>query len=135
MRWASLGAVVATVVWAIASVGFSFYVSHFGSYNKTYGTLAALIILMMWLYISAYVVLLGAEINAEAERQTVRDTTKGPPQPMGERGGYAADTVASAAETPGAKPKDGSATPYPQETTAGARTGSERSSWRRPRSG
>jgi membrane protein len=92
MRWASPGAIVATVLWLAGSVAFSFYVSKFGSYNKTYGALAAVAVLMLWLYLTAYAVLLGAEINAEAEHQTARDTTVGPERPMGERDAYVADT-------------------------------------------
>ena len=65
-------------------------------YNKTYGALAGVIILMFWLFLSALVVLVGAELNTEMELQTAKDTTKGPEQPMGERGGHAADHVAAA---------------------------------------
>lgn len=93
-RWVSPGAVVATVLWVAGSVAFSLYVNNFGSYNATYGALASVVVLMLWLYLTAYIVLLGAEINAESERQTRRDTTRGAPQPMGERRAYAADTVA-----------------------------------------
>ncbi|WP_238164536.1 YihY/virulence factor BrkB family protein [Kribbella pittospori] len=77
MRWVSVGAVVATVIWLIASIGFSLYVETFGNYAKTYGSLAAVVVLMLWLWLTAYAVLLGAEINAESEEQTVHDTTKG----------------------------------------------------------
>jgi membrane protein len=69
------------------------YVSHFSDYNKTYGSLGAIIALLTWLWLSAYVVLLGAEVNAEAERQTRRDSTRPPEKPMGERGAFAADTL------------------------------------------
>jgi membrane protein len=92
-RWVSLGAVVATVLWALVSVGFSLYVDNFGSYDKTYGTIAGVIVLMLWLYLTCYLVLLGAEINSEAEHQTAHDTTKGEPQPMGERDATMADTL------------------------------------------
>jgi membrane protein len=92
--WTSVGALVATLLWIIGSVAFSFYVNNFGSYNKTYGAIAGVIVLMLWLYLTSYIVLLGAEINAESERQTARDTTKGEPVPMGERGAEAADTLA-----------------------------------------
>ncbi len=92
-RWVSWGSVGATALWIIASVLFSWYVSNFGSYNQTYGSLAAVVILMLWFWISAYVILLGAELNAEMEHQTRRDTTAGEPQPMGERDAYAADTL------------------------------------------
>jgi len=96
-RWVSWGSVVASILWLIASVLFSVYVSHFGSYNKTYGSLAAVIILLLWFYLSAYIVLLAAELNAEMEHQTTRDTTTGAPRPLGERGAFVADTVG---ETP-----------------------------------
>jgi membrane protein len=92
-RWISPGAVAATLVWIIASILFTVYVANFNSYDKTYGSVGGIIILLTWLYISAYVVLLGAEINAEAERQTRKDTTVGSPQAMGERRARAADTL------------------------------------------
>jgi membrane protein len=93
-RWVSAGALVATVLWIIGSVAFSLYVNFFGNYNKTYGALAGVIVLMLWLFLTTYIVLLGAEINAESERQTVRDTTHGEPQPMGRRRADAADSLA-----------------------------------------
>jgi membrane protein len=95
--WASPGSMVATVLWVLASVGFSVYVNAFGNYNKTYGALAGVIILMFWLYLTAFVVLVGAEWNAELELQTAKDTTAGPEQPLGERDAHAADHVAEAA--------------------------------------
>jgi membrane protein len=91
LSWVSVGAGVATVVWLLASVGFSIYANGFGSYGKTYGTLAGVAVLMLWLWITAFVVLLGAEINAEAEQQTIRDTTRGPEAPLGRRGAVKAD--------------------------------------------
>jgi membrane protein len=93
IRWVSTGAVVATVIWLIASIGFSIYVETFGNYAKTYGSLAAVVVLMLWLWLTAYAVLLGAEINAEAEQQTARDTTKGEPRPIGRRNAVKADSV------------------------------------------
>lgn len=98
-RWVSWGAVVATLLWIVGSALFSFYVSHFGSYNETYGSVGAVVILMMWFYLSAYVVLLGAELNAEMEHQTCEDSTEGGSQPLGERGAYVADTVGKAADS------------------------------------
>ena len=92
--WASPGSVVATVLWVLASVGFSIYVNAFGNYNKTYGALAGVIILMFWLYLTAFVVLVGAEVNAEMELQTAKDTTAGPTRPIGDRDAHAADHVA-----------------------------------------
>jgi membrane protein len=85
--------VVATVLWIGASLLFSVYVANFGSYNRTYGALGAVVVLLMWFWISAYIVLLGAELNAEMEHQTERDTTTGAPRPPGERGAYVADHV------------------------------------------
>ncbi len=95
-RWISPGAVIATLLWVVASILFTVYVAHFSDYNKTYGSLGAIIALLTWLWLSAYVVLLGAEINAESERQTRHDTTKGRPEPMGRRGAHAADTLGKA---------------------------------------
>jgi membrane protein len=93
-RWVSWGAVVALVVWLLGSVGFSWYVDNFGKYNQTYGALASVIVLLLWLFLSSFAVLLGAELDAEIERQTARDTTTGPERPLGERDAEVADTVA-----------------------------------------
>jgi membrane protein len=92
-RWVTPGALVAVVVGLAASIGFSIYVSLVGTYNKTYGSLGAIIVLLLWLYFMAYAVLFGAAMNAELERQTEHDTTAGDERPMGERGAFAADTV------------------------------------------
>ena len=94
--WVSWGSVVATVLWVAASLAFSFYVSAFGNYNKTYGALAGIIILLFWLFLTAFMVLLGAELNTEMELQTAKDTTAGPEKPIGERQAHAADHVAAA---------------------------------------
>ncbi len=92
-RWVSVGAAVATVLWLVASAGFSLYVSLFGHYAKTYGALAGVVVLMLWLWITSYAVLLGAETNAESEEQTEADTTRGPGRPLGDRGAVKADSV------------------------------------------
>lgn len=94
LAWVSTGSLVAAALWIVGSVGFSLYVNNVGSYNKTYGALAGVVVLLLWLYLTSFIVLLGAEINAEAERQTRQDTTKGPARPMGERRAVAADEVA-----------------------------------------
>ncbi|PXY27734.1 YihY/virulence factor BrkB family protein [Prauserella muralis] len=99
-RWVSPGAGIATVLWILASVAFSLYVGFFGNYNKTYGALAGVVVLMLWLYLTSYLVLLGAEINAESERQTSADTTTGEPLPQGERDAHSADTQAPEARNP-----------------------------------
>ncbi len=92
-RWVSVGAVVGTLLWLLASAGFSLYVTLFGNYAKTYGALAGVVVMLLWLWITSYAVLLGAEINAEAEEQTVKDTTRGPEKPLGSRGAVKADSV------------------------------------------
>jgi membrane protein len=92
--WVSWGSGIAALLWVLASIGFSVYASSFGNYNKTYGALAGVIILMLWLYLSAFVVLVGAELNTEMELQTAKDTTAGPEKPMGDREAHAADHVA-----------------------------------------
>ena len=97
-RWLSWGAAGATLLWIVASLLFSFYVSNFGSYNKTYGSLGAIVILLMWFFLTAYSVIMGAELNAEMEHQTQKDTTRGNPAPMGQRGAHAADTVGRSPE-------------------------------------
>jgi membrane protein len=93
-HWVSVGSVFATLLWLLASAGFSYYVTNFANYGRTYGSLGAVIVLLLWLYISFYIVLLGAEINAELELQTAQDTTRGKPKPMGKRGAFVADNVA-----------------------------------------
>lgn len=92
-QWVSWGAALATALWVVASILFSVYASSFSSYNKTYGSLAAIIVLMLWLLITAAVVILGAELNAELESQTARDSTVGEERPLGERDARAADVV------------------------------------------
>ncbi|QYX58283.1 YihY/virulence factor BrkB family protein [Roseovarius sp. SCSIO 43702] len=95
--WLSLGSVLACVLWLVASIGFALYVSNFGSYNESFGSLAGVIVLLMWLWLSAFVVLMGAEFNAELEAQTRYDTTVGPDEPMGERDAEKADNLGETA--------------------------------------
>ncbi|MDB2407234.1 YihY/virulence factor BrkB family protein [Jannaschia sp.] len=94
--WITPGAILSLVLWMIMSIGFSYYVSNFGSYNETFGSLAGVIVLLTWMWLSAYIVLLGAEVNAEMEAQTARDTTVGPDEPMGQRGAEKADELGAA---------------------------------------
>ncbi|GJD97002.1 YihY/virulence factor BrkB family protein [Methylobacterium iners] len=96
-RWVGTGSVVAGLLWLVASILFSWYVASFGDYNETYGSLGAVIGFMTWIWISATIVLLGGEINAEMEHQTARDTTTGPEEPLGHREARMADTVGAAA--------------------------------------
>ena len=93
-RWVSWGSAFAALVWVAGSAAFSWYVSNFGNYNETYGSLGAVIGFMTWIWLSSTVVLLGAELDAEMEHQTARDTTTGPERPMGTRGAKMADEVA-----------------------------------------
>ncbi|TXN72892.1 YihY/virulence factor BrkB family protein [Methylobacterium sp. WL6] len=95
-RWVTWGSAIAAFAWLAGSLGFSWYVANFGKYNDTYGSLGAVIGFMTWIWISTVIVLLGAEVNAEMEHQTVRDTTVGAPQPLGTRRAKMADTVGAA---------------------------------------
>jgi membrane protein len=92
-RWISWGSASASVVWVAASMLFSWYAANFGTFNKTYGSLGAVIGFMTWIWLSAIVILVGGELNAEMEHQTARDTTSGRPAPLGERGATMADTI------------------------------------------
>ena len=95
-RWISWGAALAAALWLGASLAFSWYVSDVANYTATYGSLGAVVGLMMWLWVSALVVLLGAELNSEIEHQTARDTTVGADRPMGRRGALVADSLGEA---------------------------------------
>jgi len=92
--WVSWGAVIGSLFWLAGSMLFSWYVANFGSYNDLYGSFAAVVILMLWLFLTAFIVLMGAEINSEMEHQTRYDTTVGIEKPMGERNAYHADHCA-----------------------------------------
>lgn len=92
-RWVNWGSGIAATLWLIGSILFAIYVRNFDTFGRTYGAIAGVIVMLMWFYVSAFVIILGAEINSELERQTVRDTTEGGPKPMGERGAFSADTV------------------------------------------
>lgn len=92
-QWLSVGTLLATMLWLFGSGGLSLYVRYFASFSELYGSLGAVVVLMLWFWLSAFVVLLGAEINAQMERQTRRDTTVGRERPMGSRRAHAADTL------------------------------------------
>jgi membrane protein len=103
-RWITPGSLAAAGLWLAASVAFSFYAARFGAYNQTYGALGGVIILLVWLWLGAFAVLLGAELNAELELQAGGDTTTGAPLPKGERDAYVADhTAAERAADPPAR--------------------------------
>lgn len=92
-QWLSVGSLLATMLWLLGSGGLSLYVRYFANFSELYGSLGAVVVLMLWFWLSAFVVLLGAEINAQMERQTRRDTTVGRDRPMGSRHAHAADTL------------------------------------------
>jgi membrane protein len=97
-KWVSWGAGIATLLWIGGSLLFSWYVNNFGSYDETYGSFAAIVILMLWFFLTAYIIILGAEINSEMEHQTRKDTTTGEDEPMGQRNAFHADNVAGSSE-------------------------------------
>jgi membrane protein len=98
-RWITWGSAFAAALWLAGSILFSWYAANFGSYNKTYGSLGAIIGFMVWIWLSAIVILIGAEIDSETEHQTARDTTTGRPKPLGARGARMADTVGAAQDS------------------------------------
>jgi len=91
LRWVIPGVIFATLSWLCISAGFSKFVSAFGTYNKTYGSLGAVMVLLVWLWLTNFVIIMGAEINGEMERHTTVDSTRGPDRPLGERGAAMAD--------------------------------------------
>jgi len=93
VRWLVPGAAAAALMWMGGSAGFSWYLNNVARLDVTYGSLAAAVGFMLWVWFSVMLVLIGAELNAEIEHQTARDSTTGPPEPMGERGAVMADTV------------------------------------------
>jgi membrane protein len=95
-RWISVGSVFAALAWLAVSSLLSWYLGNFANYNATYGALSTVVALMMWMWLSAIVVLTGAQLNAEIEHQTARDSTVGPERPLGIRGAVMADTVGAA---------------------------------------
>jgi membrane protein len=92
-RWITWGSVIAALLWIAVSLLFSWYAENFGSYNKTYGSLGAVIGFMTWIWLSTIVILVGATIDAEMEHQTVGDGTPAAPKPMGRRGAAMTDTA------------------------------------------
>lgn len=89
--WLTPGAVLSVLLWALVSIGFSYYVANFGTYNKVYGSIGAVIAMLVWLWISSFLILFGAALNAQLELRTRPDTTVGKPKPMGKRGAFVAD--------------------------------------------
>lgn len=96
VRWLTWGMAFSTIAWSITTAAFSLYLQNVANYDATYGTLGALIAFMVWIWLSIVILIVGAELNAELEHQTTRDSTTGPPRPLGERGAVMADTVGEA---------------------------------------
>jgi membrane protein len=94
-KWITPGSLFAAVTWVLLTVAFTFYVGNFANYRASYGSLGAVAALLTWLYLSAYAFIFGAELNSEIEHQTAKDSTTGSPEPMGDRGAWAADNVAT----------------------------------------
>jgi membrane protein len=94
-KWITPGSAFTAVTWLILTLLFGFYVSNLTDYSATYGSLGAVVALLTWLYLSAYAFVFGAELNGEIEHQTAKDSTTGAPEPMGDRGAWAADNVAT----------------------------------------
>ena len=109
--WLTPGSLFFAVTWVMLTLLFGLYVSQFGNYSATYGSLATVVILLTWLYLSSYLLLFGAEMNSELEHQTARDTTRGAEHPLGQRNAWAADHVAAGpgepAKNPGLPGRDG----------------------------
>ncbi|MQW88163.1 YihY/virulence factor BrkB family protein [Sinorhizobium saheli] len=98
LRWLTWGAAFSTLCWFPASLLFSFYIDNFADYNATYGAMGALIGFMLWIWVSTMIIIVGAELNAELEHQTARDSTTGPPKKMGKRDAYVADTIGESSD-------------------------------------
>jgi membrane protein len=94
-RWITPGSAFAALTWLLLTLAFGFYVANFTDYDASYGSLADVVALLTWMYLSAYAFVFGAELNSEIEHQTAKDSTTGSPVPMGERGAWAADNVAT----------------------------------------
>jgi membrane protein len=94
-QWITPGSMFTAITWLLLTLGFGYYVTNVANYNATYGSLGAVIALLTWMYLSAYVFVIGAELNSEIEHQTAQDSTTGEPRPLGERGAWSADHVAA----------------------------------------
>jgi membrane protein len=126
-QWLTAGSLFSAVGWGLLTVGFGIYVANFGNYNATYGALGAVVVLLTWLYLSSYILIMGAELNSELEHQTRRDTTTGAEKPLGARGSYVADHVAgdgTAADAAPARPQQKPAL-TPARPSYGANVGAD----------
>lgn len=127
-RWIVPGAVTATAVWLIASIAFSAYLSNFNAYNATFGSLGAVAALLMWFWLSAYAVCMGAELNSQLELFTRQDTTVAAPAKPGRRGAYVADHLEEPEKAHGPTPQHEQVTmPQRLERPSRSRLGSAQS--------
>jgi membrane protein len=94
-KWITPGSLFAASMWLLLTIVFGFYVANFTDYHTSYGSLGAVVALLTWMYLSAYAFIVGAELNSEIEHQTAKDSTTGSPEPLGDRGAWAADNVAT----------------------------------------
>ncbi len=94
-RWITPGSLFTGITWILLTLGFNYYATSVANYSVTYGPLGTMVALLSWMYLSAYVLIIGAELNSEIEFQTVKDSTTGQPRPMGQRGAWAADHSAA----------------------------------------
>ena len=123
-NWLTPGSMFTAIGWLLLTLIFGFYITKVTDYGATYGPLGAMVALLTWMYLSAYVFVFGAELNSEVEHQTALDSTTGPPEPMGKRGAWAADHVAdeyedgASAKAMKDQPSMGEATPGPPGTEA-----------------
>jgi membrane protein len=121
--WLTPGSIVFAAVWILLTLGFGFYVSNFGNYGATYGSLSAIVVLLTWLYFSSYALLFAAELNSEIEHQTAKDTTDQKEKPLGARGAWSADNVAAGSTDPDAGKTSSSADPKAEKRTAAGQPG------------
>ncbi|MDQ3075159.1 MAG: YihY/virulence factor BrkB family protein [Pseudomonadota bacterium] len=105
--WLTPGTALSALGWLLLSLAFGFYASRFANYGATYGSIAGVIALLTWTYLSCYIFLFGAELNSEFEHQTANDTTTGAAQPLGTRGAWSADHVADGAHDEGKESEPG----------------------------
>ena len=119
--WITPGSLFTAIGWLMLTVAFGFYITRVTDYGATYGSLGAMVALLTWLYLSAYVFVFGAELNSEVEHQTVTDSTTGPPEPLGRRGAWAADHVADS-DDDGASKKEAEVGPTMAEASPGSPT-------------
>jgi len=104
-RWIVPGALAAGGVWLVASIAFSLYLENFNAYNATFGSLGAVAALLMWFWLSAYAICMGAELNSQLELFTTQDTTVNAPARPGQRGAYVADHIENPEQASGPTPQ------------------------------